>query len=236
MAATLTCGVTAVLSHESAAALWQIRSVREPAIEVSVLSDVRPRRPGLVIHRRTALAPVETAERHGIPVTSPVSTLIDLAARLSTGDLEAAINQADSCDLVSPHRLRRSLDEVTRRPGLALLRAILDRRTFVLTDSELERRFLPLVRQAGLPEPETGRYVNGFKVDFFWPELGLIVETDGLRYHRTPAQQARDRLRDQAHAASGLTAIRFTHGQVRYEPRHVQATLSAVVHRLRARR
>jgi hypothetical protein len=186
MAATLTSGATAVLSHESAAALWEIRSPPSTQVEVSVLTAVRPRRRDLVIHRRNVLAPGETTERLGIPVTSPVCTLIDLAARLSRDHVEAAINEADKRDLVNPDRLRRALDEVTRRPGLRLLREILDRRTFTLTDSELERLLLSLVRKAGLPPAETGRYVNGFKVDFFWPELGLIVETDGLRHHRTP--------------------------------------------------
>jgi very-short-patch-repair endonuclease len=75
--------------------------------------------------------------------------------------------------------------------------------------------------------------VNGYRVDFYWPALGLVVETDGLRYHRTPAQQARDRLRDQAHTAAGLTQLRFTHAQVAYQPNHVVATLSAVAARLR---
>jgi very-short-patch-repair endonuclease len=112
-----------------------------------------------------------------------------------------------------------------------VLREVLDRRTFTLTDSELERRFLPIARSDGLPPPRTGHYLNGFKVDFFWPELGLVVETDGLRYHRTPAQQSRDRLRDQAHTAAGLTPLRFTHAQVRFEPRHVRATLEAAARR-----
>jgi very-short-patch-repair endonuclease len=75
--------------------------------------------------------------------------------------------------------------------------------------------------------------MNGFKVDFYWPTLGLVVETDGLRYHRTPAQQARDRVRDQTHTAAGLTPLRFTRAQVRFEPAHVQATLAAVCERLR---
>jgi very-short-patch-repair endonuclease len=75
--------------------------------------------------------------------------------------------------------------------------------------------------------------LNGFKVDFYWPDLGLVVETDGLRYHRTPAQQARDRLRDQAHTAAGLTPLRFTHSQVAYERAHVRRTLAAVGARLR---
>lgn len=70
------------------------------------------------------------------------------------------------------------------------------------------------------------------RVDFYWSELGLVVETDGLRYHRTPAQQAKDRLRDQAHAAAGLTPLRFTRAQVTYQPDHVVATLGAVAERL----
>ena len=72
-------------------------------------------------------------------------------------------------------------------------------------------------------------WLNGFKVDFHWPALGLVVETDGLRYHRTASQQAADRRRDQTHTAAGLTVLRFTHAQVRFEPRYVQDTLAAVM-------
>jgi len=62
--------------------------------------------------------------------------------------------------------------------------------------------------------------------------MRLVVETDGLRHHRTPAQQARDRRRDQEHLAAGYTPLRFTHEQVRYEPEHVLSTLRAVFARL----
>jgi very-short-patch-repair endonuclease len=117
---------------------------------------------------------------------------------------------------------------------VAILRRTLDHRTFRATDTWLERRFLDIVRRTDLRLPETRKYANEARVDFYWPELGLIVETDGLRYHRTPAQQAKDRLRDQRHAAAGLTPLRFTYEQVRYEPHHVQAILEAVVARLRA--
>ena len=111
---------------------------------------------------------------------------------------------------------------------------MLDRETFTLTDSQLEREFLPLARSAGLGQPRTGVQLNGFKVDFFWPDLGLVVETDGLRYHRTPAAQARDRLRDQAHAAAGLTTLRFTYAQVRHERDYVRRTLATIARRLDA--
>jgi very-short-patch-repair endonuclease len=168
---------------------------------------------------------------YGIPVTTPVQTLIDLSLRLDRRGIERVINEADKYDLVHPPELRRALEQRAGEPGVATLRRILDRRTFRLTKEELERRFLPLARKAGLPVPMTGQIVNEFEVDFYWPDLGLVVETDGLRYHRTPAEQARDRLRDQAHTAAGLTQLRFTHEQVRYEPRYVVRILAQTASR-----
>jgi very-short-patch-repair endonuclease len=161
-----------------------------------------------------------------------VCTLVDQATRLPRWELEAAINEADQLGLSNPPKLRAALDGLPPRRGVPALRKILDRRTFRLTRSELERRFLPLARKAGLGTPETRQYVNGFEVDFYWPDLGLVVETDGLTYHRTPTQQAKDRRRDQAHTAAGLTPLRFTHEQVRYEPDHVLDTLTKVARRL----
>jgi very-short-patch-repair endonuclease len=86
-----------------------------------------------------------------------------------------------------------------------------------------------------LPLPITQRQLQGGRVDFYWPQLGLVVEADSLRYHRTPAQQRADRLRDQKHAATGLTSLRFTHWQIFYEAEHVELTLAAVARRLAAR-
>jgi very-short-patch-repair endonuclease len=232
MAAVLACGPSAVLSYSSAAALWRIGFEERDVIEVSVASPYQRRRPGLRIFRRSSLWPEDHTAHHGIPVTTPIQTLIDLALRLDRRSVERAINEADKYDLVHPPELRAALDERIGEPGVARLRHILDRRTFRLTKEELERRFLPLAAAAGLPIPLTGQWVNEFEVDFYWPDLGLVVETDGLRYHRTPAEQARDRLRDQAHTAAGLTQLRFTHEQVRYEPEHVLAVLGAVAARL----
>jgi very-short-patch-repair endonuclease len=232
MAALLSCGPEAVLSHGSAAALWGIRGDEPQVVEISVPAKVARRGPGLRIHRR-ALQADDRARRHGIPVTTPTCSLLDLAGRLGPRELEAAVNQADKLDLVDPEALRLALDGMSGRAGVRALREMLDRRTFTLTDSDLERRFLRIARKAGLPEPRTQAFVNGFRVDFYWPDLKLVVETDGLRYHRTPAQQANDRRRDQTHTAAGLTPLRFTHAQVAHEPSYVQRTLKAVAKRLR---
>ncbi len=93
-------------------------------------------------------------------------------------------------------------------------------------------RFLPLARRAGLPRPLTQRYINGFRVDFHWPELGLIIETDGGRFHASAAQQTADRRRDQVHTAAGFTCLRFTHAQIRYQPANVIEILEQVGNRL----
>lgn len=235
MAAVLACGEGAALTHGSAAALWGI-GVERGEIEVAVPSPAPHRPRGIRVRRRPALRSSSLVVHEGIPVTDPVQTLVDLAARLGRKAVERAVNEADRLDLVNPVQLRRALGDHRGEPGVARLRRLLDRRTFRLTKEELERRFLPLARRAGLPVPLTGPKVNGLEVDFFWPGLGLVVETDGLQYHRTPAEQARDRLRDQAHTAAGLTQLRFTHEQVRYEPEHVLRVLTATAGHIISRR
>jgi very-short-patch-repair endonuclease len=234
MAAVLTCGAGAALSDGSAGALLGI--VRDSrVIEVTVpVSVARRGRVGIAIHRRATLAAEDVTDHLGIPVTSAIRTLVDLASRLDNERLERAIGEADKLDLIDPASLRHELERFAAQPGVARLRETLDRHTFTLTDSELERRFLPVALRAGLPLPLTQEHVNGFRVDFYWPELRLVVETDGLRYHRTPGQQARDRLRDQVHTAAGLTPLRFTHAQIRHDPERVRRTLAAVAARLRA--
>jgi len=230
MAAVLACGPNAVLSHMSAGALWGIVMPRGP-IHVSFPPNEVHVRLGIAGHRRR-LAEADVTRHMGIPVIAVVPTLIDLATTLSRDALEAAISEADKRDLVDPESLRVRLEDYAGRRGVAILRRTLDRHTFRPTDSWLERRFLPIARRAGLPVPETRRRSVGGRVDFYWPALGLVVETDGLRYHRTPAQQAKDRLRDQRHAAAGLFPLRFTYEQIRSEALHVEATLRAVAARL----
>jgi len=231
MAALLACPEGAVLSHSSAAALWGI-SREKPRIEVSLPRRSRSNREGIVAHRPTSLAPSDLTRRHGIPVTRAARTLIDIAPRLSDWQLEAAVNRADNHDLVDPECLADQVRHLPGSTGAAALRALLEPSTFRLTDSELERMLLRLVRSAKLPLPDTQVRLRAGRVDFLWRELGLVVEADGLRYHRTAATQARDAKRDRAHAADGLITLRFTHHEVRHEPRKVASELAGVMARL----
>jgi very-short-patch-repair endonuclease len=218
MAAVLSCGGGAVLSHRSAAELWGIGYEEKGRIDVTIRRRSRLERTGVSVHCRPKLPEAGVVRRFGIPVTNPVQTLIDLATELKPLRLERAVNQADVHDLVDPETLRDSLDAYPGVPGVKTLRTMLDRHTFRLSDSDLEVLFRPLARAAAFPSPLSKHWVLGYEVDFFFANHGLIVETDGLRYHRTPAQQARMVKRDQKHTSHGYRVLRFTHWQIATRP------------------
>ena len=235
MAAILACGPGAALSHRSAAALWRFGKEHADYIDVSVRRASEARLPGIRCHRRPSLSAEDVAARLNIPLTQPVRTLIDLATVAGPNTVERAINEADKHDVIDPDALRKALDHHAGEPGVRPLRKILDKHTFRVSDDELELLFRPIASAAGLPVPLSKQMVNRFEVDFFWPDLGLVVETDGWRYHRTPAAQTRDARRFQAHTASGLTPLRFSHYQVKYEPTYVRRILEMTAKNLHAR-
>lgn len=233
MAAVLACGDGACLSHRSAAALWGIGRERGREIDVSVIRHCDMRRPGLRVRVRCRISKQVTVHDR-IPVTRPAQTILDSATELKPRELERMVNEADKHNRIDPDALRVEVEGFVGQPGVVALRALLDRHTFRLSDDELEVFFRPIAAAAGLPVPLTKQIVNGFEVDFHWPGLGLVVETDGWRYHRTPAAQSRDALRDQIHTAAGLTPLRFSHYQVKYEPDHVRRVLSRTAANLRS--
>ncbi|MGN6216990.1 MAG: type IV toxin-antitoxin system AbiEi family antitoxin [Solirubrobacterales bacterium] len=233
MGAVLVCEPDAALSHRSAAALWGFGKEHPDYIEVSVRRRGKHHRAGLRVHSRPSIPVEDLTTRRHIPLTQPVRTFLDLATVAGPKTVERAINEADKRDVIDPDRLRRALEDHPGEPGIRRLRRILDKHTFRLSDDELELLFRPIAAAAGLSTPLTKQRVNKFEVDFFWPDLGLVVETDGWRYHRTPSAQTRDALRFQRHTASGLTPLRFSHYQVKYEPRHVRQILEQTVANLR---
>jgi uncharacterized protein DUF559/putative AbiEi antitoxin of type IV toxin-antitoxin system len=236
MAAVLACedsdaptgGASAVLSHGSAAELWGIGKECERRIDVSVRRRTKIRRKGIKVRYRPSLDAGSLTRWRGIPVTTPVQTLIDLSTELNPLRLERVVNEADKLDLVDPETLRTALDGRKGEPGVKNLATLLDRHTFQLSDSDLEVLFRPLARAAAFPPPLTKHWVLGYEVDFFFPDHDLIVETDGLRYHRTPSQQARMAKRDQVHTAAGLRVLRFTHWQIAHAPDEVTDVLRQI--------
>ncbi len=232
-ASELRCGPEAWLANESAGCLWGVWGHESRGVEIGLPPHIDRKPPRITVVRRK-LQSWELTERHGIRVTTPAATLIDLAARTDEAGRERLIAKADANNVIRADTLLSVVERTPPRPGVGVLKETLKRPTFALTHSELERRFLPLALAAGLPLPKTQKQLGPSRVDFYWPELGLVVETDGLRYHRTPAQQTADAARDQARAKAGRTSLRFTHSQIRYGPDGVEDTLRHVATHIRS--
>jgi very-short-patch-repair endonuclease len=223
MAAVLACGPTAALSHHTAAALWSIR-LHTGAIHVTVTGHQPRNKPGLRIHRSHSL---NAAVLHGLPLTTPTRTLIDLAPHLRQHELDRATEQVQVLKLATRDEIAAQLD---KQRGVKALRAALFDEP-ALTRSEAERRLLDLVREAGLPRPETNVKVDGCEVDLLWRAQRLIVEVDGYAFHGGRAAFERDRRRDAALQAAGYRVVRFTWRQITGEPHAVVARLATLLMR-----
>ena len=79
IAAVLSCGPGAALSHVAAGVLLGVLDERGARIDVTVPRGGQRRRRGAVIIHRAALTERDVTTKHGIPVTTPARTLIDLA-------------------------------------------------------------------------------------------------------------------------------------------------------------
>jgi very-short-patch-repair endonuclease len=232
MAAVLAGGSDAVLSHRSAAALWELR----PAVAGRVVITA-PRalhaRPGLELHRGR-LAEDEWTTRRGIPVTTPARTLLDIVGTVPRHQLERAVEEAERQSLTDPLALDALFARYPRRKGIRLLRAVLDSgRPTKLTRSDLEARFLSFIDRHDLPTPAVNARIRAgnrrLEVDCVWPGPRVAVELDGHAYHSTRAAFERDRERDRLLQAAGWRVVRVTWRQLRDAPEAVARDLRALV-------
>jgi very-short-patch-repair endonuclease len=224
MAAVLACGDTAVLSHRSAAAVWGFGPGRSNPRGVDVtISGGHPRPgPGVRVHRVGALPSTETTTAHGIPITTPVRTLFDLAGVVGERAVEQALAEAERRGLATSRQLAKLTARHSGRAGVGAVRRLLRRAAPpAFTRSEAEERFLALIRPARLPAPEVNVNLLGFEVDFLWRQARLVVETDGFAYHASADAFERDRTRNTSLTLAGFRVLRFTWRQLVDEPRTV---------------
>jgi very-short-patch-repair endonuclease len=232
MAAVLASGSGAVLSHRSAATVWEIRRAGLSGIEVTVPRDRR--RAGVRAYQ-SAIPPDERTNRNGIPVTSVPRTLLDLAAVLPAGDVERAFDRAEAQRLRDALSLPDLLDRYPRRPGARALRSLLATRMRgeTVTRSELEDRFLSFLARSGLPPPRVNAWVwvrgRRLELDFLWPEECLVVELDGYATHGTRAAFENDRARDRLLLASGLRPMRVTWRHLHEDAARLERDLRALL-------
>lgn len=222
IAALLAFGPYVVLSHRSAAALWQLLAHTSGRVDLTVVGRDCGRRPGVRDHRVRQLPPTEVRHRDGIPVTSPARTLLDLAGEVRDHELGRAVNEAFVQRLTSMDDLLALLERSKGRRGAPALRELVDEsREPALTRSEAEHEMLALLRKGGMSLPATNVRVGPYEVDMLWRRERLVVEIDGYAFHSTRAAFERDRARDADLQARGLRVLRVTWKQIRDEPEAV---------------
>lgn len=220
MAAVLACGDGAVVSHVSAAVLWQLLKPIDGPVHVTTPSTSgRSRRRGIHLHRCPSLnAPAEpspspsslpirggrggrlsTTHRHNIPVTTINRTLEDLSAS----------------SLLPPHLIRRATRQAELK-GYHLEHVETDR-----TRSDLETLFLAIVRRHAIPHPEVNVKLGRWTVDFLWRSQRVVVETDFWSYHRGSVAWEDDHARDLDLRSAGYTVLRYDDKQLENEPARI---------------
>ncbi|MDQ6746450.1 MAG: type IV toxin-antitoxin system AbiEi family antitoxin domain-containing protein [Actinomycetota bacterium] len=231
MAAVIACRSGAVLSHHAAAALWDLRHGSTRLIDVTAGGHSPRQVRGVRFHAVRSLHPEDTAIRDGIPVTSVARTLLDLAEVLHPQRLRLALEAAERQGLLDAPALEAMLERNPGRHGIKPLRRALAAHNGSppWTQSELERAFLVLIRQAGLPEPQCNVLVEGELVDCFWAQGPLVVELDGYAFHRTRRTFEADRRRDTKLQLAGIPVLRFTQPRVKHEPHQVLSVVSRML-------
>jgi len=225
LAAVRACGDGAALSGRAAAFLYGLIRGTPPGPEVTTRSQRRVRG---VITRRSRR--IETTTFRGIPTTTVPRTLVDLAACLSVNDLARACHEAGVRYRTTPWDVREVLACRPRTKGAGRLRRILVGDAHVSL-SKLERRFLSLLREAGLALPLTNKVIDGRRVDCRWPAHRLTVELDGYRYHSSRHAWEQDRRREREARARGDDFRRYTYGDVFESPGAMLAELRSVISR-----
>lgn len=234
LAAVLTCGPRALLSHLSAAWLWGLRKGSPEPFAVTAPSPRRPR-PPITLHYARNLLPQDRALVETIPVTAVPRTLLDCAAVVSADRLARMLERAEERRLFDLGPVEELLGRTVGHPGSGRLRRALTLyREPTLTRSELERQFVAAVERVGLPRPATNFNEEGYELDVYWKRERFAVELDVYETHGSRAAFERDRYRQGELKLAGIEMDRVTGYRFEREPLQVVARVARLLAQRRA--
>jgi Protein of unknown function (DUF559) len=229
MAAVLSAGPGAVLSHRSAGVLWRI--LPPMSILPEVTRATRCHMSSALQAHYATLRPDEVTRVDGIPVTTAPRTMLDIAALTTERQLATALNELEVRGITDRLSIPELLERYPRKRGSARLRALLADETTVrgISRKELEKRFAILIDATDLPRPRRNADVavrgRFFEADCLWAKERLIVELDGRASHGTRRAFELDRERDRLLQSNGWRVVRVTWRQLRDDAPAVIADL-----------
>jgi very-short-patch-repair endonuclease len=232
--ASLAWGEDTWISHRSAAAVFNVTSVRFDSIELTV-PPFRRRRdaPGIVY--RNALRNEDKAKWGPIPVTSPLRTVLDLAAVLERRQVALAIDDFLRRGYLNLQRLDRRLGEDGRGfPNVNMVRDLVATRLGEsVTESDFETELYEVIDSAGLPRPTRQVKVSAkgrdARLDFAYPSLRVGVEADSRRWHLSPEDWEAHLARSNWITAEDWLVIHVTWRQLTQRPQEVAEAIRSAL-------
>jgi hypothetical protein len=206
-AALLAGGAGAGLCHDSAMCLHRMWTRWELPIHVAVPGDRR--RNGIKIHRLHNLTEPDLVKRHGLKVTSPARTLLDMATRMTEKALARRVNEARRAGIVTLEDIADVVNRCPYHPGAKRLTPLLQLEGGP-TRSEWEDAFPAFCSKYGLPVPVMSTRVAGYEADALWPQQRIVIELDSWEFHKDREQFESDRDRDVDRLVAGHVTVRVT--------------------------
>ena len=237
LAMGLTLVTRGVVSGPTAGALYGF--VPHPGhLDVIAARPPRVELPGTV-HTTCELPPCDVTTADGIPATTPVRTLIDMAGRMPLSVFEDVLDTAIVQRAVNVDRLEARARELwaPRRSGCAVVLHLLEQRHPELRFARnlWEARVLRVVRELGLPDPRVNYRVQvGGKrryLDLAWPEAKVAVEFDGFVPHSTRRVFDDDRSRQNDLVAARWIVFPVTKTMLESDPVGTFRPIAAVLPR-----
>ena len=225
----------AVVSHTSAALLWGLELAATPERPTVTVGRDRSRAAAAgVVVRRTDLAAGDWLRRDGVRLTTVLRTVLDLCRTLPLPEAVACADSALRHGRLQVAELRRALCALPAGRGrarVARVVALVDPRC----GSVLESLLRVLLHVHGVRAPRTqvtvrardGRIVG--RVDFAWPDVGLVVEADGFAFHADRRAYRDDRHRSNALVLDGWRVLRFSWEDVLQHPERVVGSVRAAL-------
>ena len=218
LAAVFASGDGSALSPLNAVVYYVTTRFKPSGITVATPTRKRPQGFKQIV----GLDPRDIRVKNGIPLVTFERALIDLP--LQPEQTANIIHEAAHSRIFSPDATRRVMARTPGRHG-KLERAIqMHEAGSVGTRSDLEDRFMALLRGGKLPEPIVNTHIHGVEVDFRWGDY--CVEVDGPG-HLRPATRAADEAKQARLEAQGLTVVRFTEATIEHEPNAILRELTS---------
>ncbi len=227
MVALLAAGPGASVSHQSAAALWQLPGFDLEPVHLTRIRGTNSCTPvNTVVHRVRRLRTTHVVDLGPFVVARPEIVLIQLAATLYRAQTEILLDRMWNQRLLTGRSLDRAVRQMSARgrSGVSTVRDLLDERGMDWTPpaSGLESRVRSVLERSGISgfrkQVDLGEDEWIGRVDFVHQSLPVVIEVQSDLFHTALSDKRRDSIRHAKLRAAGFLVLEVWESDVWYRP------------------